>query len=125
MHFDCSSSNNVFVSYLSYFQLKHLQVFLERWRNITEEEFPDLVDLLPSAEDINLSKLEGGSVMTDTCNSAKLMNSKVCTEVDGKVYSLLCHNHLRNVWVKNILTATTDFLRGVLHDSLDEIAPEL
>ncbi len=47
------------------------------------------------------------------------------TEVDGNVYSLLCHNHLHNVWVKNILTVTTDFLRGVLHDSLDNIVPKL
>ena len=117
LHFDCSSSNAIAVSYLSDFQLKHLQVFLERWRKITEEEFPDLLDLLPSANDINISKLENGSVMTDTCNSAKLTNRKLCAEVYGIVYSLLCHNHLRNVWVTNILNATTDFLRGILHDS--------
>ena len=89
------------------------------------EEFPDLIDLLPSPQDINLNKLQGGAVMTDTCNSAKLMNRKLCTEVGGKVYSLLCHNHLRNVWVKNILNSLTGFLRGVLHDTLDDIAPEL
>ena len=63
--------------------------------------------------------------MPDTCNSAKLMKWKLCTEVGGKVYSLLCHYHLHNVWVKKILNSLTGFLRGVLHDTLDDIAPKL
>ncbi|KAL7523561.1 hypothetical protein ACHAXR_000896, partial [Thalassiosira sp. AJA248-18] len=63
--------------------------------------------------------------MTDTCHSARSTNKKLSMEVDGVTHNLLCHNHLRNVWVKNVLESLTDFLRAHLHDSLDEIAPEL
>ena len=35
------------------------------------------------------------------------------------------HNHLRNVWVNNVLDSLTKFLIEHLNDSLDEVAPEL
>ena len=38
---------------------------------------------------------------------------------------MCCHNHLRNVWVKNVLDSLTEFLRAHLNDILDKIAPEL
>ncbi len=38
---------------------------------------------------------------------------------------MYCYNHLRNVWVKNVLNLLNDFMRGHLNESLDEIAPEL
>ena len=62
-------------------------------------EFPELVDLIPSPMEINMDKLDGGSVMTDTCNSAQKCNRLLVSVVNGTVYSLFCHNHLRNVWV--------------------------
>ena len=98
---------------------------LDYWRQVTEREYPDFVHLLPKPDDIDLNKLVGGSIMTDTCNGARLTNTKLGEEVDGKVHNLLCHNHLRNVWVKNVLDSLTEFLRAKLSDSLDEIAPEL
>jgi len=97
---------------------------LQCWRDVTLREYPDFVDLLPSPDDIDINKLIGGGIMTDTCSTAQLTNSLLSKEIDGKTHNLLCHNHLRNVWVKNVLESLTDFLRAHLSDSLDEIAPE-
>ena len=63
--------------------------------------------------------------MTDTCNAAQKTNIEISKEISSKTHNLLCHNHLRNVWVKNVLESLTEFLRAHLSDSLDEIAPEL
>ena len=98
---------------------------MQRWRDVTEREFPDRVHLLPKPDDITLDKLEDGAVMTDTCNTALKTNRLLGKEVNGTVHELYCHNHLRNVHVKNVLLSLTDFLRAHLHDSIDEIAPEL
>lgn len=97
---------------------------LQCWRDVTLREYPDFVDLLPSPDDIDINKLIGGGIMTDTCSTAQLTNNLLSKEIDGKTHNLLCHNHLRNVWVKNVLESLTDFLRAHLSDSLDEIAPE-
>ncbi len=97
---------------------------LRSWREVTAREFPDFVDMIPDPDAIDLNKLVDGSVMTDTCNAAQKMNTLLAANVDGVCHSLHCHNHLRNVHVKNVLGALTDFLRAHMHDSLDEIAPE-
>ena len=107
------------------FQINDLKVFLQRWRDVTEREFPELLHLLPSPDGVDLNKLAGGAAMTDTCNGARKTNRMTCEDVNGVVHSLYCHNHLRNVWVKNVLESLTSYLKDHLHDSLDEIAPEL
>jgi len=73
------------------------------WRVVTLQEFPEMVDLIPDPTEITLDRLDSGSVMTDTCNSAQLCNRLLCAVVKGVIYSSFCHNHLRNVWVKNVL----------------------
>jgi hypothetical protein len=98
---------------------------LRCWREVTEREYPDFLHLLPHPGDIDFNKLVHGSIMTDTCHSARSTNKKLSMEVDGVTHNLLCHNHLCNVWVKNVLKSLTDFLRAHLHDSLDEIALKL
>ena len=99
-------------------------------RDVVQADFPELLYLLPTVDDITLDKFENGSVvMTDTCNTAKLLNSFVAEKIPdatGKViHSVLCFNHLRNVWVKNVLKAATAFLKDYLIDNLEEIAPLL
>jgi hypothetical protein len=101
-----------------------MKTFLKRWHDVTEREFPELVHLIPSPDEVDMNKLEGGSSMTDTCATAQKCNRLLCASVDGVVHELYCYNHLRNVWVKNVLLSLNDFLRAHLHDSLDEIAPE-
>ena len=97
---------------------------LECWREVTEREYPQFTHLLPSKKDVDLNKLINGAIMTDTCNPARSTSSLISEEVDGETYNLLCLNHLRNVWVKNVLERLTEVLRVRLQDSLDEIAPE-
>ncbi len=84
-----------------------------------------MVDMIPHPDSIDINKLEGGSVVTDTCNGARKTNWLAGAEVDGVVYSMFCFHHLRNIWVKHALFALNDFMRGHLYDSLEEIADEL
>ena len=63
--------------------------------------------------------------MTDTCNSAQKANRLIAASVNCVVYSMFFHNHLRNVWVNNVLDSLTDFLRAHPNDSLYVVAPEL
>ena len=84
-----------------------------------------MVSFIPDPKEITIDKLDGGTVMTDTCNPALKASRITCTKVNGVVHSLYCHNHLRNVWVKNVLLSLTDFLRAHLFDSLEEIADDL
>ena len=50
--------------------------------------------------------------MTDTCNSSQKANQLIAASVNGVVHSMFCHNHLHNVWVKNVLDYLTEFLRA-------------
>ena len=97
---------------------------LKCWRDVTEREYPDFVELLPRPEDIHLNKLVNGGIITNGCNAAQLTSKRFSKKVKGKTHNLLCHNHLRNVWVKNVLESLTEFLRAHLNDSLEQIAPE-
>ena len=104
----------------------HLQLF----RDAVIEHCPELIDILPPVDGISLDKFEEGSVvMTDTCNGAKKTNHLIAKSIStatGKtVHSLLCYNHLCNVWVKNVLKKSTRFLREYLYEYLDEISPIL
>ena len=38
---------------------------------------------------------------------------------------MFLHNHLPNVWVKNVLDSLNELLRAHLNDILDKVAPEL
>ena len=50
--------------------------------------------------------------MTDTCNSSQKANQLIAASVNGVVHSMFCHNHMHNVWVKNVLDYLTEFLRA-------------
>ena len=101
-----------------------MKLFPKRWSDVTKRESPELVELIPCPDKLDMNKLEGGLSVTDTCSTARKNNQLLCNSADGMVYKLYCHNHLRNVWVKNVLLSLNEFLRARLHDSLDEIAPE-
>ena len=76
---------------------------LRCWRAVTEREYPDFVHILLQPDDIDLNKLENGGIMTNTCHSAQKTNKELSKKVQGNTHNLLCHNNLRNVWVKNVL----------------------
>ena len=70
---------------------------------------------------IDLANIESGGVMTDTCNSAQKENRLIAASINGVVHPMFCHNHLRNVWVNNVLDSLTEFLRAHLNDSLEKL----
>ena len=63
--------------------------------------------------------------MNDTCNSAQKVNRLIDASVNGVVHSMFFHNHLRNVWVNNVIDCLTELFRAHINDSIDEVAPEL
>ena len=63
--------------------------------------------------------------MNDICNSAQKANRLIADYVDDVVHSMFLHNHLRNVWLKNVIDSLTEFLRAHLNDSLDKVTTEL
>ena len=80
-------------------KLKHR---LNRWREVTAREFPDnpdLLELIPTVDDIDLKKLANvGAITTDTCNSAQ-KTRRILLEIIGSTYEQDCFNHLRNAWI--------------------------
>ncbi len=82
---------------------------LDQWRAVTEEMYPDrpdLLDVIPTSEDLSLSKLAKGFTMTDTCNTARKIQhllkdeiAKVCNEkgLTGEeidIHTSYCWQHL-------------------------------
>ena len=65
-------TNIFFVSFAT-LQLDKLKPCLTCWRDITKREFfsrPDLLDMIPQPDSINIYKLgEGGTITTNTCNT--------------------------------------------------------
>ena len=85
---------------------------LASWRSVTEKEYPQYVHLIPHPDEAELANIENGGVITDTCNSAQKANILIAASVNGVVHSMFCHNHLRNVWVNNVIDSLTEFLRA-------------
>ena len=80
---------------------------------------------------LNIGKLgTGGSITTDTCNTAQQTRRLLVEEVNqysaqSHVLQVDCWHHLRNVWLGGMAKVTTNFLKKLLEDSLDEIDPRL
>ena len=110
-------------------QLDNLKHRLQRWREVTAREFPDrpdLLNLIPNVDTIDIKKLTDGAVTTDTCNSAQktrriLVN--IVSEIEGGVvHEQDCFHHLRNVWINGVAKAVSGFMKEYLSDSLDDIS---
>ena len=96
--------------------MKHI---LASWRSVNEKEHPHYIHLIPQPDEIDLSKIDNGGVMTDTCNSARKANWLIYAFVNGVVHSMFCHKHLRNVWVQNLLDSLTEFLIAYINNSIE------
>jgi hypothetical protein len=85
---------------------------LQEWKDVTLEMFPqrqDLIDMIPDPSDMSPTKLLGGMVSTDTCNTAQLTRQTLCDAIikegreagleDDKLLMFQgnCHQHLRNI----------------------------
>ena len=87
-------------------------------------DHPDKVDLIPSPDGIDMSKLgEEGVIMTDTCNTAQKIRRILVGEVAA--YDLDCMNHLRNVWFGNMEKELSKHLNTLLRSNIEEIDPKL
>ena len=100
-------------------KLNLLKIRLRRLREVVEERFPNKIHLLPSDNDIDVSKMGyGGAITTDTCNSARKTRRILVERIDGAVHEMDCMHHLRNVWLGGVEKALTShlnvFLRIVL-----------
>ena len=71
---------------------------------IVQCDFPDLIEMVPSPDDIDIKKLgdHAGHIMTDSCNAAQKARRLLQHKIGGNVYELDCHHHLRNVWIKGM-----------------------
>ena len=70
-------------------------------------EFPDDPDPFPSLDGLDLKKLQGGAINTDSCASAQEARRLLSDVVGGEVWEQDCHHHLRNVWFKAVEKALT------------------
>ena len=96
---------------------------------MTAREFPDrpdLLDLIPDVDKIDINKLTNGCVTTDTCNSAQKTRRilvKIVSEIDGGiVHEQDCFHHLRNVWINGVAKSVSSYMKEYLSDSLDNIS---
>ena len=77
-------------------QLVKLKQRLVKWREVTAIEFPDrpdLLDFIPTGDEIDISKLKDGTLTTDTCNSVQKVR-QILVELIGQVHEQDCFNHL-------------------------------
>ena len=78
--------------------------------------------MIPDPEEaMIIQKLKRGAVMTNTCKCAHKTNRLLAQIVDG--HSLLCHDHQRNVWVKNMLDVISNYVSTLIKDNIEDIAP--
>ena len=89
-----------------------------------QENFPQMVHLVPSADNISLAKLGDAGIISDTCNAAQKVR-RILAEGLESVFEFDCMHHLRNVWFGGMERALTKKLNTILRDSLDEIDPTL
>ena len=95
-------------------QLDKLKHRLTRWRDITKREFPvrpDLLDMIPQPDSINIDKLgEGGTITTDTCNAAQNFCCLLVEHINGHVNEQDCMQHLSNVWINGFAKAVNKYM---------------
>ncbi len=97
----------------------------------------DLIDMIPDPSDMSPTKLLGGMVSTDTCNTARLTRQTLCDAIiqEGRdaglvdnelnMYQGNCHQHLRNILVDAGSNHLSSKLTELLCDDLSIIPPHL
>ena len=119
---------NIFFFSFATLQLDKVERSFTCWRDITKFEFPgrpDLLDMIPQPDSIDIDKLgEGGTITTDTCNAAKKVHHLLVEQINGHVNKKDCMQHLRNVWINGVAKAInkymTEFLNKRGHRSCSE-----
>ena len=117
--------------------LKEKAKLLEKWRKTNEKMFGTDHDI-PSREEMHMSKLEGATINSDTCNGARLTSSLIADEIVKAVKEKIakeglddrdilvlrqdCHHQLCNVWIGAITKRLSSYLNEILACDLDQIS---
>ena len=93
---------------------------------MAQREFPDrpdLLELIPSPDSINVDKLvDGGTITTDTCNATQKVRRLLVEHTNGSVNEQDCMQHLCNAWINGVAIAVNKFMSEYLAESLEEIS---
>ena len=110
----------------NYLQINSLKDRLNRLHEVLADKYPHYDrSTLPTANDIDVSKLgQGGTITTDTCSTAQKLRRILLDTIEG-TYDYDCMHHLRNVWFGNMEKKLTKHLNVLLRADLDEIDPRL
>jgi len=107
-------------------KINSLKKRLQKLHEIALTNYPELVDLIPSPDGIDITKLrEHGMIMMDSCNTAQKARRLLQHQIGSDVFEMDCHHHLRNVWIKGMEKSVSMFLQVVMSDSLEQIHTEL
>jgi hypothetical protein len=118
---------------------------LDQWRAVRHDEMFGQNHDIPPGTSIDVAKLEGGMITTDTCNGARLLSKLLAEEIDRRVKekkeelgglpndedsSLTviiqdCHGHMRNIFINGITKRMSSYLARVLAEDLEGIDKRL
>jgi hypothetical protein len=113
---------------------------LDRWIAVHENMFGQNHDIPPGSS-IDIAKLEGGMITTDTCNGARLLSKLLAEEIDLAVKAKKeelgeaagedesfksvvvqdCHGHMRNIFINGVTKRMSTYLSRVLAEDLQDI----
>ena len=96
-----------------FLQINLLKDRLDCLREVVDDKFPGNSHLVPSLDEIDMSKLDGGNVMTDTCTPAQKVRQLLCEAIPG-LHEFDCMQHLCNVWIGNMEKTLTSELNNIL-----------
>ena len=106
---------------------------LLEWKEVTKEMFPnrqDLINMILDPTDMSPTKLLGGIVSTNTCNTARFTRQTLCDAIiqegwdiglDNEMLCLYqgnCHQHLHNILVEVGVNHLSSKLSELLCDDL-------
>ena len=73
--------------------LENAKTWLQRWRDFCDKIFPDYTHDIPNPEQVNLAKLNGGYINTDTCNAARKTRSLFIQKIHDLAQNWVLSDH--------------------------------
>lgn len=123
--------------------IKEKAALLDQWRSHHEKLYGANAEHdIPVSAEMHLSKMKGGLVNADTCNSARLTSAMLCDAIEDAVEEerishgvnedddltqpivlrMDCHHHLRNVWIGALNKHLSKYLDNILQQDLTKIS---
>jgi hypothetical protein len=99
---------------------------------------PDLVELIPDPATMDITRMTGGGLAHDTCDTARSLGNKLASAIlessnqnniltasERKMYQTNCFQHLRNIWMGAVEDMMAKKLGAHLKHDLELIPPHL